>query len=188
MAGRCCSYTLLTASHLIASSWWHIAPGAINTFALIISSFTIVQALRYAKMPDLDEEARRKKVYRYLGATWFLAILSHLEMVEWFVGFIPEISAIGLHEHDIISLVDEGYTINADHYQHHSYVDEATGAHGSRHTGLCISFYVTTGTHGAHAGGIIGLTYMTYKAQLGGYTPKNAVSIEYFGLYCTLWI
>jgi len=31
------------ASHLIASSWWHIAPGAINTFALIISSFTIVQ-------------------------------------------------------------------------------------------------------------------------------------------------
>ena len=37
------------AGHLIASSWFHIAPGAINTFALIVSSFTIVQALRYAK-------------------------------------------------------------------------------------------------------------------------------------------
>ena len=36
---------------------------------------------------------------------------------------------------------------------------------------------------GAVAGGIIGLSYMTYKAWLGGYTPKNAVSIEYFGLY-----
>ena len=28
-----------------------------------------------------------------------------------------------------------------------------------------------------------GLTYMTLKASRGGYTPKNAVSIEYFGLY-----
>ena len=175
------------ASHLIASSWWHIAPGAINTFALIISSFTIVQALRYAKMPDLDDEVRRKKVYRYLGTTWFLAVLFlTLKMVEWFVGFyVPEISAIGLHEHDIISLVDEGYTINADHYQHHSYVDEATGAHMVADIQVSASlFYVTTGTHGAHvAGGIIGLSYMTYKAWLGGYTPKNAVSIEYFGLY-----
>ena len=40
------------------------------------------------------------------------------------------------------------------------------------------------GTHGAHVlGGVVGLTYMTYKAYTGGYTPDNAVSIEYFGLY-----
>jgi heme/copper-type cytochrome/quinol oxidase subunit 3 len=46
------------------------------------------------------------------------------------------------------------------------------------------TFYVTTGTHGAHVFiGIIGLTYMTWKAWTGGYTPQNAVSIEYFGLY-----
>ena len=31
------------------------------------------------------------------------------------------------------------------------------------------TFYVTTGTHGAHVlGGIIGLTYMTLKAAKGG--------------------
>ena len=67
-------------------------------------------------------------------------------MVEWFIGFyVPEISAIGLHEHDIISLVDEGYTINADHYQHHSYVDEATGAHMVADIQVSASlFYVTT--------------------------------------------
>ena len=63
------------ASHLIASSWWHLAPGAVNTFALIISSFTIVQALRYAKKTDIDEELRRKRVTLFLGTTWVLAIL-----------------------------------------------------------------------------------------------------------------
>ena len=62
------------AGHLIASSWFHIAPGAINTFALIISSFTIVQALRYAKKKDIDEDVRRRKVTRYLGTTWLSLI------------------------------------------------------------------------------------------------------------------
>ena len=173
------------ASHLIASSWWHLAPGAINTFALIISSFTIVQALRYAKKTDIDEELRRKRVTMFLGTTWVLAILFlTLKMVEWCGGFyIPDLGFI--HEHDIKSLVAEGYTIGNDHYQHHSYVDEATGAHMTANIRVSAStFYVTTGTHGAHvAGGILGLTYMTYKAWKGGYTPSNAVSIEYFGLY-----
>ena len=121
------------ASHLIASSWWHIAPGAINTFALIISSFTIVQALRWAHKPvgSVDEEVRRKRVYRYLGATTILASLFlTLKMIEWFIGFhVPAIDLIGLHEHEIHSLYSEGYLINNDHYQHHDYVDEATGAH-----------------------------------------------------------
>ena len=89
------------ASQLIASSWWHIAPGAINTFALIISSFTIVQALRWAHKPkgSVDEDVRRKRVYRYLGATWCLAVLClTLKMGEWFIGFhVPEIGFLGIH-------------------------------------------------------------------------------------------
>ena len=101
------------ASQLIASSWWHIAPGAINTFALIISSFTIVQALRWAHKPEgsVDEDVRRKRVYRYLGATWCLAVLFlTLKMVEWFIGFhVPEIGFLGIHEHEIHSLYSEGY-------------------------------------------------------------------------------
>lgn len=169
------------ASHLIASSGWHLTPGAINTFALILSSFTIVQALRYAKMPDLDEEVRRRKVYRYLGSTWCLAVLFlTLKMVEWFIGFhIPEIGFLGISEQNIHPLVAEGYTIHADAYTHHDYHDFIMNIRVSASL-----FYVTTGTHGAHvAGGIIGLSYMTYKAWKGGYTPTNAVSIEYFGLY-----
>ncbi len=171
------------ASQLIASSWWHIAPGAINTFALIISSFTIVQALRWAHKPEgsVDEDVRRKRVYRYLGAPWCLAVLFlTLKMVEWFIGFhIPEIGFLGISEQNIHPLVAEGYTIHADAYTHHDYHDFIMNIRVSASL-----FYVTTGTHGAHvAGGIIGLSYMTYKAWKGGYTPTNAVSIEYFGLY-----
>ena len=203
----------LPASELIASSWFHIAPGAINTFALIVSSFTIVQALRWAKKPvgSIDEELRRKRVYLYLGSTWVLAVIFlTLKMVEWFVGFyIPEIGPF--HEHDILSLVDEGYTIHADHYHpHHGWDDvhlaelaalhpedyhaylAAVGPNYEPTNAVMLAdirvssstFYVTTGTHGAHVFiGIIGLTYMTWKAWTGGYTPQNAVSIEYFGLY-----
>jgi len=198
------------ASHLIASSWFHLAPGAINTFALIISSFTVVQALRYAKMKDIDEDVRRKRVTRYLGTTWFLAILFlSLKMIEWFLGFpLPEF----MHEFNhgdptIKSLYSEGYLINADHYQHHSYDTHYLEGHGGMNQDTALytmmqegthpgghmmadiqvsatTFYVTTGTHGAHVfGGIVGLTYMTLKASRGGYTPENAVSIEYFGLY-----
>jgi heme/copper-type cytochrome/quinol oxidase subunit 3 len=201
------------AGHLIASSWFHIAPGAINTFALIISSFTIVQALRYAKKKDIDEDVRRRKVTRYLGTTWFLAILFlTLKMIEWFLGFpLPEF----LHEFnhgdsEIKSLYAEGYLINADSYEHKAfdtdyiekhpedysipeesalYMMMEAGTHpgGKMMANIQVSattFYVTTGTHGAHVlGGIIGLTYMTLKAAKGGYTPDNAVSIEYFGLY-----
>jgi len=163
------------ASQLIAASWWHLAPGAINTFALILSSFTVVQALRYAKMADLDEEVRRKKVYRYLGCTMMLAMLFlSLKMIEWFIGF-------NIFGHEIPSLVSEGYSIHASAYQPH-------WAHGGHFTtNIRISatmFYVTTGTHGVHVlAGVIGLAYLTLKAFRGGFTPENAVTIEYFGLY-----
>ena len=199
------------ASHLIASSWFHIAPGAINTFALIISSFTVVQALRYASKVDIDEDRRRKLVTRYLASTWCLAVLFlTLKMVEWFIGFpLPEFLAEYNHGDTMIaSLYSEGYLINAESYQHHSYdthylashghgldhdsalymmMEEGTHSGGQMMANIRVSsstFYVTTGTHGVHVlGGIIGLTYMTFKASKGGYTPDNAVSIEYFGLY-----
>ena len=171
------------ASHLIASSWYHLAPGAINTFALITSSFTIVMALKTAKRTDLISAERSKLVTRYLGTTWLLALLFiTLKMVEWFIGFpMPGFLNDG---HAIQSLYEEGYLINNDAYQNHHYVD-AAGAHMMADIQVsATTFYVTTGTHGVHVfAGVIGLTYMTYKAHTGGYTPDNAASIEYFGLY-----
>ena len=133
-------------------------------------------------------------------------------MIEWFLGFpLPEFLHEFNHgDSSIKSLYAEGYLINADSYQHHAYDTHYIEAHpadysipedsalyammqAGTHPGghmmadiqvSATTFYVTTGTHGAHVlGGIVGLTYMTLKAAKGGYTPDNAVSIEYFGLY-----
>jgi len=182
------------ASHLIASSWFHLAPGAVNTFALIISSFTIVLALKTAKMGDKKyakkydvkmedvQMARSRRVGVYLGSTLFLATLFlTLKMVEWFVGFpTPGPLADLNHGHDhIASLYEEGYTIHASNYHHHDYHDFTADIRVSAST-----FFVTTGTHGVHVfAGMVVLCYLTFKAFRGGYQPDNAVSIEYFGLY-----
>ncbi|MEC7436366.1 MAG: cytochrome c oxidase subunit 3 [Candidatus Thermoplasmatota archaeon] len=210
------------AAHLIASSWFHLAPGAINTFALIISSFTIVLALKTAKMSNkkyakkynidkADVEAHRsRKVGVFLGSTLFLATLFlTLKLIEWFIGFptpgpLTELN----HGYDSIkSLYAEGYTIHASAYTNVHYNADPTSKYfdipadsalammmdaGTHPGGMMMAdirvsastFYVTTGTHGVHVfAGMVGLSYMTFKALRGGYGPSNAVSIEYFGLY-----
>ena len=41
------------------------------------------------------------------------------------------------------------------------------------------TFYVTTGTHGAHVlGGIVILTYMTFKAMNGGYLLRMRLELS----------
>lgn len=154
-----------------------LVPGAINTFALIVSSFTVVMALKTAKREDLDADERSRKVRNYLAATLALATLFlMLKMIEWFIGF-------NIGPFHAPSLMEDGYTI------HNTAYPFAGSGHGEEHltANLRLSastFYVATGTHGAHVfGGIVGLSYMTYKAHKGGYSPNNAVSIEYFGLY-----
>ncbi len=209
------------AAHLIASSWFHLAPGAVNTFALIISSFTIVLALKtakmsnkkYAKKYDIEvanvEAHRSRKVGVYLGSTLFLATLFlTLKLIEWFIGFPTPGPLTDLnHGHsEIKSLFAEGYTIHANAYTNYHYDTSYHGGHdiptdsalyamlesGANPGGMMMAdirvsastFYVTTGTHGVHVfAGMVGLSYMTFKALRGGYGPSNAVSIEYFGLY-----
>lgn len=153
-----------------------LVPGAINTFALIISSFTVVMALKTAKRTDMTSTERSKKVTKYLAATWCLATLFLiLKMVEWFVGF-------NIGPFHAPSLMEDGFTIHND-----LYAFSGTGHGESIDVNLRLSattFFVATGTHGVHVfAGIVGLTYMTWKAHKGGYSPDNAVSIEYFGLY-----
>jgi cytochrome c oxidase subunit I+III len=195
----------LPASYFIAEGGWHqetahaavgfmpdtLIPGAINTFALIISSFTIVLALKTAKDKSLSEAERSRKVGKYLLTTLLLATLFLIfKMVEWFIGF-----EIGSHDDPLFyspSLLEDGFTIHASEYTyqvcsewdgHHC----AEGAMQSYIVDVRMSastFYVTTGTHGVHVfGGMVALFYMVIKAFQGGYTPANAVSIEYFGLY-----
>jgi len=198
----------LPASYFIAEGGYHqehahaalgfmpdtLIPGAINTFALIISSYTIVLALKTAKDASLSDAERNSKVGKYLLTTLGLATLFLIfKMVEWFIGF-----EIG-HGEDALfhspSLLADGFTIHASEY---TYCHEWDHHGGADHAGACAAgssaifdirmaastFYVTTGTHGVHVlGGMVALFYMVIKAFRGGYTPQNAVSIEYFGLY-----
>jgi len=193
----------LPASYFIAEGGWHqetahaalgfmpdtLIPGAINTFALIVSSYTVVLALKTAKNKSLSDAERNRKVGVYLLCTLMLATLFLMfKMIEWFIGF-----EIGSGEDAIFyspSLFADGFTIHASDYEYtvchawegHTCVDKDVTKIDVRMAAS--TFYVTTGTHGLHVfGGMVALVYMVIKAFSGGYTPANAVSIEYFGLY-----
>ena len=149
---------VVVASELINESFWTLLPGAINTFALILSSFTLVTALRHAKMPNWQRPTgkltgrwmpdQRRAVRNNLVATLFLgSLFLVLKLIEW------------------------------DHMMN--------GAHPFTIDTLAGSvFYVTTGAHGFHVFvGLLVLLFFSFKAQRGGWSPDNAQSIEYFGLY-----
>ena len=72
------------AAEYVTHSFMTLLPGAINTFALILSSFTLVLALKAAKNIDLDDKVRNRKVRNYLSMTFFLgALFIVLKLVEW---------------------------------------------------------------------------------------------------------
>ena len=194
----------LPASYFIAEGGYHqsnahaalgfmpdtLIPGAINTFALIVSSYTIVLALKTAKDSSLSNAERSRKVGNYLSITLFLATLFlTFKLVEWFVGF--EIGDKGDWYHFYApSLSADHFTIHESEYTYCHLYDEAAHACTPGNEAIfdirmsASTFYVTTGTHGVHVfGGMVALAYMVLKAYRGGYTPENAVSIEYFGLY-----
>ncbi|GIS44596.1 MAG: hypothetical protein Ct9H90mP16_16660 [Candidatus Poseidoniales archaeon] len=88
------------------------------------------------------------------------------------------------------SLLEDKFTIHSSEYTYCHLYDEAAHACTPGYDAIfdirmsASTFYVTTGTHGVHVfGGMVALAYMVLKAFRGGYTPQNAVSIEYFGLY-----
>ena len=199
-AGQAC---WLPASYFIAEGGFHqehanaalgfmpdtLIPGAINTFALIISSYTVVMALKTAHNKELSDAERSRKVGVYLLCTMILATMFLMfKLIEWFVGF-----EIGDHDHPFFhapSLLSDGFTIHAAEYTYCAEWDHHANACVAGQSAVfdvrmsASTFYVTTGTHGVHVlGGVVALIYMTIKAFKGGYTPRNAVSIEYFGLY-----
>jgi len=110
------------ASDLVASSPWTLLPGAINTFALILSSYTIVLALRTAKDMDLDAKVRNRKVRNYMMATLLLgSLFIVLKLVEWG------------------HLIHEGFTVGS---VQGSIFYVATGAHGLHvFVGLLVMLY-----------------------------------------------
>ena len=132
-----------------------LLPGAINTFALIISSYTIVLALKTAKAKDWQAPSgfmgkllpdQKSAVRNYLIATFLLgSMFIVLKLIEW------------------SHLVAEGFTIG---------------------TQAGSIFYISTGAHGLHVFiGLLVMLYLIFKADTVGYDEKNGQGIEYFGLY-----
>lgn len=146
---------VVTASDLIRNDFATILPGAINTFALIISSYTIVLALKTAKNTKWERSSglmgklmptRKAEIRNYLIATLALgSLFIVLKLVEW------------------SHLVAEGFDIGT--------------TQGS-------IFYIATGAHGLHVFiGLLVMLYLVFKADTVGYDEDNAQGIEYFGLY-----
>jgi cytochrome c oxidase subunit I+III len=165
-------YDILTASDYLrpggavgTGDFWTMLPGGINTFALIISSYTIVIALKTAKAHDWSRPDnfmtkfipepvmkfvfpdQKRTVRNFLFATLLLgSLFIILKLVEW------------------SHLVAEGFTVS-------------TSQAGS-------IFYIATGAHGLHVFiGLLIMLYLVFKADTVGYDEENAQGIEYFGLY-----
>ena len=157
-AGKCDLVDTQTASDLLRHEVGTLLPGAINTFALIISSYTIVLALKVAKDVNWEPSknalmaklfpTRKKAVRNYLIITLALgSMFIVLKLVEW------------------SHLIAEGFTI-----------DTQAGS----------IFYVATGAHGLHVFiGLLVMLFMIFKADVleNGYDEHNGQGIEYFGLY-----
>jgi cytochrome c oxidase subunit I+III len=155
-AGRCTTVDTTTASDLLRGDIMTLLPGAINTFALIISSYTIVQALKTSKDTNWKRSenvllakmfpTRKKAVRNYLIITLGLgSLFILLKLIEW------------------SHLIAEGFDIG---------------------TQAGSIFYVATGAHGLHVFiGLIVMLFMVFKADTVGYDENNGRGIEYFGLY-----
>ena len=145
----------------------HLIFGVINTFALLLSSLTVVLALYAAKNNN------PKATTRYLMATFVWgALFLILKIWEW--GEMKN-GHFWDAEHCDITKQDIAHHCIAPKYEDGFWLD--TSLEGT-------TFYITTGTHGAHVFvGLIALVYLIAKANKGAYNEKYHDTIELFGLY-----
>lgn len=142
----------------------HLVFGVINTMALLLSSLTMVLALYAAKRND------HKATTRYLSCTFLLgALFLVIKGFEWWEmkngHFWGEHCVVkDISHHCVAPKYEDGFWLN-------------TSLEGS-------TFYITTGTHGAHVFvGLIALAYLIIKANRGGYNKEYHDTLELFGLY-----
>lgn len=162
------SFALRVRSETLGIGW--AAPGqvlnvpltAINTFILIASSFTMVEALRAA------ERGNQSQLKMFLLATFLLGAI--------FVG-------IQAYEYNKLFFGEGLRPWGVDSAQLYASLHNGESVPLWWHT-FGTTFFVQTGFHGAHVtGGVIALGFLTGKAFKGGYTAKDHEGIELVGLY-----
>ncbi len=144
----------------------HLIFGVINTFALLLSSLTVVLAL-YAAKNNNPKAATRYLMITFVLGSLFLALKAY----EWW----EMKNGHFWGDHCDINKQDISHHCIAPKYEHGFWLD--TSLEGS-------TFYITTGTHGAHVFvGLIALGYLIAKSNKDGYNEKYHDTIELFGLY-----
>ncbi len=130
---------------------------SLNTFILIVSSVTVVQAL--AALQD----NRRQHFRMFLVATLILGVtFLSIQAYEYYKLVFEE------------GLMLSQFTLHGHHGEADVVVQSVYGA----------AFYIQTGFHGMHVlGGVLWLSFVTIKAFLGGYAPDDYEGVEIFGLY-----
>ena len=136
----------------------NISLTSLNTFLLIMSSFTMVMALNAVKMNDL----------KGLKTFLFLTIMGGIT----FLG-------IQIYEYSHFIMGSPGLETalkNAGFIGHSSFL-WTTGTYGE-------SFYVTTSFHGLHVlSGVIYLSVILYQANKGIYSATHYDRVEIAGLF-----
>ena len=136
---------------------WQI--GAANTVVLLLSSFTIVMAIRELQL------ARKWRAFIYLGITNLCAIFFLVVKLGW--EYWPK--------------VVEGKLPGGMF----TYGAQKTAAYETTHDHIFMSIYwVSTATHGLHVLiGVLVISYAMWRCAKGFYGPKNYMFVENTGLY-----
>ncbi|NJK79167.1 MAG: heme-copper oxidase subunit III [Chloroflexaceae bacterium] len=132
---------------------------SLNTFILIVSSVTVVQAL--AALQDNI----RWRFQLFLVCTFILGAI--------FLG-------IQVYEYNLLighGLTFTEYVPYTAHGAEHGAAEAVSSVYGT-------AFYIQTGFHGAHVFlGVMWLGFVMIKAFFGGYSPDDYEGVEIFGLY-----
>ncbi len=131
---------------------WQI--GAMNTVVLLLSSYTIVLAIRAA------QKAQKMVCFWMLGITWLCALFFLVVKLGW--EYYPKWTKG--------ELPGAMFTYGG-----------AVGDHDPIFLGI---YWVSTATHGVHVlVGMIVIAWAMFRTLGGHYGPKNYIGLENIGLY-----
>jgi cytochrome c oxidase subunit 3 len=131
---------------------------AINTFVLIVSSYTMVKALQ-----TIETEGDVKKNIPIFGEVSKTGLFL-------FATFLLGLLSISIQASEYITLWNEGFRPDTTNPDLNPYFPA--------------TFYLQTGFHGLHVFfGVFIMFFVALKAFRGGYSKKNHASIELVGYY-----
>ncbi len=181
-SGFFCAYAVF---RMLYPDVWHEASrhylnwkiGAINTAVLLLSSFTIVMAIRGAQLARMWQMVVNLLI-TIACALFFLIVKIKFEyMPKIAKGELPG-GLFNYAQHHVDATAAAGHAVEAAGHAAHAFTP-------GTHDHLFLSIYwIATATHGLHVLiGVFVLTWVLIKALRWEYGPKHYTSLENVGLY-----